>query len=132
MPKPRVYEPETPGQQRNAFGKKREKLALKAVGGKPTPRSGAGRTKGDGRVTKTTIAEPDVTLHVEIKGTHADSFRVTRTIQEKLIHDAGHAREPVLVIDLAGRKPVRRWVCMSAATFTRLTGLGVDSFLPER
>lgn len=72
-----------------------EKQTAFRVGGKATPRSGAGKEKGDIRVNDF--------VRIECKTTKHDSFRVTRTDLDKLKnHCVGHGEIPVFVVRLDG------------------------------
>lgn len=84
---------ETKSQRSQRIGKSGEKKALARLRAKPVARSGAGRTKGDGRKFC-----GDYELHIEHKTTEAASFSITRRIRDKLLGDAGARRLPFLSI----------------------------------
>lgn len=97
---------ETKGQRSQRVGKRGEKQALDRLKAEPVARSGAGRTKGDGRKHVR-----DHILHIEHKTTEAQSFSITRYIRNKLLREAGSRRLPFLSITFV-RPRKETWVAM--------------------
>lgn len=72
---------------------KQERELAKRIGGRTTPMSGAGRTKGD-------VMIPNV-VRIEAKTTQAGSFRVTREMIDKIAAASLASDEiPVIVVEL--------------------------------
>lgn len=136
MPSPKwLHETEADrhGQKTHHFGNREEKKVVKKLRAKRTPRSGAGSVKGDARLSIPTKAErvhqQDAELHIEIKSTTKDGYRVSRQVIDKLMAEAGYSRHPVLVVRMVGktpRKSPRTMVCLPLASFKELTGMDVN------
>lgn len=107
---------ETQGQRSHALGKRGEKDALGKMGATPVARSGAGRTKGDGRKRM-----GEYELHIEHKTTEAAGFSISGRIMDKLVREAGATRLPLLSITFAKRRPKTTWVAMPLHVFHALT-----------
>ncbi|KKK87500.1 hypothetical protein LCGC14_2752630 [marine sediment metagenome] len=113
---------ETKAQRAQRIGKSGEKKALDRLRAKPVARSGAGRTKGDGRKF---CGEHE--LHIEHKTTEAASFSITRRIRDKLLGDAGARRLPLLSTTfIHHRKKDETWVTMPLWVFNTLINEEID------
>jgi len=112
---------ETKGQRSQRVGKHGEKKALDKLKAKPVARSGAGRTKGDGRKRVR-----DHTLHIEHKTTEAQSFSITRYIRSKLLREAGSRRLPLLSITFVRPRNDEIWVTMPLWVFQTLIGEDIE------
>jgi len=112
---------ETKSQRSQRIGKHGEKKALDKLKAKPVARSGAGRTKGDGRKRVR-----DHILHIEHKTTEAQSFSITRYIRSKLLREAGSRRLPLLSITFVRPRKEETWVAMPLWVLSTLLGEEVD------
>jgi hypothetical protein len=112
---------ETKGQRSHRIGKSGEKKALGKLRAKPVARSGAGRTKGDGRKYC-----GDHILHIEHKTTEAQSFSITRYIRAKLLREAGSRRLPFLSITFVRPRKEETWVAMPLWVLSTLLDEEID------
>jgi hypothetical protein len=113
---------ETKGQRSQRIGKSGEKKTLARLKAKPVARSGAGRTKGDGRKYC-----GDHILHIEHKTTEAQSFSITRYIRNKLLREAGSRRLPFLSITFVRpRSKEETWVAMPLWVLSTLLDEEID------
>ncbi len=112
---------ETKGQRSQRIGKRGERKALEKLKAKPVARSGAGRTKGDGRKRV-----GDHTLHIEHKTTEAGSFSISRYIREKLLREAGSRRLPFLSVTFIRPRKEETWVAMPLWVLNTLLGEEVE------
>ena len=99
MPKPKWLS-ETAGDRARKMGQRREKRTVRKAGMRLTPRSGAGRIKGDGQSAQAVM---------EVKTTAGEGFRITRAILDKLVRQAG-SKVPILSIEFVGGKNPQTWV----------------------
>lgn len=112
---------ETKGQRSQRVGKRGEKRALAELKAEPVARSGAGRTKGDGRKRVR-----DHILHIEHKTTEAQSFSITRYIRNKLLREAGSRRLPFLSITFVRPRKAETWVAMPLWVLSTLLGEDIE------
>jgi hypothetical protein len=119
MPTPKWLKEPAHKRKTHTFGTAVEKQVMRKLGGRLTPRSGAGRMKGDGRVVVTKDDGEPVELHVEVKATAKQGFRVSRPVMDKLRKQSGYRRHPVLVVQCEGKQ----YVVTPIETFQRITGI---------
>lgn len=106
------------GHKRKTYdrGKRGEKHAVRSLGAKATPRSGAGSIKGDARLP---LAEGN--YHVEVKTTAQRGFRITRDMIKKLRRDSGYNRIPLLLVQFVNLQghTVEQWMVLPTVALTK-------------